>query len=616
MNILLNLLIYFIESFNIFNEYSELIYDFYMPIYKDIVNHIYYDTRNKQLSTIELIIFGKNFIPLNLKYDSYDLDKLDSNNNRHRIRACLVNIDPYKIQYLNDINFKKKNFEFKNKSYQIIIRIPENSNKFQYSLSLIKIKNLNNFLYSGDEVKKINNNNIDINEIKKFCSDYNIFSSVLNEAITYEYLKDYNDENDLGLSEDLQHLITLYENIKINDLYVYLFESNNFINTSSSLELIHYNYFLMEFKSIINNIASENLFKKFIEYNNFSLDNYEIEKYLYSKLLKDNQINKEEEKIKILQTCSDILVKTTLSKNKIINIDYIKIENLEKNSPNNPYNKAIKLINDIIDNLNEDSRLFEAFLYFNSGTINNLLEKNEKKIKYNTSNNFGETIYSELEEYITEFGLSLLNLDQIKKHLKNLIPKLIIRVETNVKFRAFYDDKTNIMIINESTLFKESIENLNIFYKGNSEKYVIPITMEIFHEMLSHGKIRYYDDEELTPRFYRDSKNNYEFKNISKICKTLDNNYLSVPVPESGRILESFISENNYVIEHLKMPELDNIKFINYKYWISSNFDYISNEILKNQNIDSSNSKKMNIDEIYIDDTEDCYINRIGKKYK
>ena len=46
---------------------------------------------------------------------------------------------------------------------------------------LLKIKNLNNFLYSGDEVKKINNNNIDINEIKKFCSDYNIFENPIGE---------------------------------------------------------------------------------------------------------------------------------------------------------------------------------------------------------------------------------------------------------------------------------------------------------------------------------------------------------------------------------------------------------------------------------------------------
>ena len=50
--------------------------------------------------------------------------------------------------------------------------------------------------------------------------------------------------------------------------------------------------------------------------------------------------------------------------------------NVEKINVSNSYKIAINFVKEIIENLNEDSRLFEIFLCLDSNVIENLLEKN------------------------------------------------------------------------------------------------------------------------------------------------------------------------------------------------------------------------------------------------
>ena len=311
----------------------------------------------------------------------------------------------------------------------------------------------------------------------------------------------------------------------------YLFLNQNIPN---SLELINNNYFFFFFISINN---KGNSIDNFLEFRLNIIQNNAVHQTFFNKLKFDKNIE-ENEKNQLLQASSIICNKSILSKNNILEIDYIKIGTGNKN---NPFNKAIELVKNIIDNLEENSRLFEAFLYFDSGSIENYLESiNETNYYYN--NSFNEKVVIKSKKYKSEFGLSLLNINQVKSHLKKLIPKLIIRLSSNNKFRAYYEETTNTMIINELTIFQQNTSYLNTLYtKKDSDKFVIPIVMEIFHEMMSHRKERFVDKDELSPRYYRDSSHDFEYRSVKKNCETEKGESQSLPIPESGRVLEKFI---------------------------------------------------------------------------
>lgn len=46
------------------------------------------------------------------------------------------------------------------------------------------------------------------------------------------------------------------------------------------------------------------------------------------------------------------------------------------------------------------------------------------------------------------------NIDEVKNHLLQLIPRFIIRIYTDMKFNANYDPNSRIMFLNEKMLFK------------------------------------------------------------------------------------------------------------------------------------------------------------------
>lgn len=212
-------------------------------------------------------------------------------------------------------------------------------------------------------------------------------------------------------------------------------------------------------------------------------------------------------------------------------------------------------------------------------------------------------------------GYHYKNVEQVKARLKQLIPKLIIRIESRINFRAYYDRDMNIMIINEIKTFGETIEAMNsFFYEEDGDKYIIPIAIEILHGMVSNGKVRIIEKDEMSPRFFRDSKNNFEYKSICKMCEIRKGKLENLPIPESGRILEYFISENVSIINTLKTPFKENNIFINYKFWIGENFNFIENTIKEINYTSDSSLNNILFDELDLDNIDDCYIDR-GEKY-
>lgn len=610
----------YIELFDIFEGVSNnKIYNFRMSIYKKIVNYIHYDTTKNGLSSIEMIFFGKKNLPSQINYGEIKLSQFNNNKNKYRKRICFANIDPYDVEYLNDESFKKNHYIFGNDSYQIILRFAQN-NSIKYSVSNISFQKQNysdgiiyyeSFIESHSEINleknyenKDENIWIDKEEIKyvdDFYSNYNIFlDSLYDGSLNNEEVQNY-------LSDDLAFLNEGYNRIKNKKIFQYLQDPFTLSDTLNDNKYIEYYFFLNEYNSIYN---SGNTLLNFISLTENAIETNKVVKNFLNNLNSDKNLELYD-KTKILKASSEICIKSILSKNSVNGIDYICIENVNNN---HPYRRAVELISNIINHLDEDSRLFEAFLYFNSGTIENKLEK-EKKIKYKQTNYFGEIICGEFAEYKTEFGLSLLNINQVKSHLKNLIPKYFIRIHTPINFRAYFSKETNLMVLNEKIIFNENLTTLNLLYKSeDSDKYIIPIVMEILHEMMSHGKIRIIDTEEMSPRYFRDSNNNFEYQSIFKICELESNSMEKIPIPESGKILEHFISNNTKIINTLKTPLKENTKFIDFKFWIGSNFDGLESEIEKRDKKQNLVGTKMLLDEFENDYIDDCYIDR-GKKY-
>lgn len=594
----------YFEEFNIFEkEKISPLYSFRMPIYKGIINHINYDIDQKgPSSAIEMLFFGKKNLPNKIKYKGIYLTNFDDNNNKYRKRICFANANLDELEYINEEKFK----EFRNDSFQLIIRLSEN-NSFQYSLTPMK-KVVEEYDIENDfnKSKNIYIEKEDLNILESFCSDYRIFMECI---IGKEKIPDNNNDY-IKYLDDLNLIIEKYDAIKKKDnllqLPNYLLNPTKYNIYSNSLQIVHYSYILSVFINIYEKGNSIYNFFKFKDNTNITNN---VEQEFYEKLEKDINLNLEN-KINLLLTFSNICMKAIFSEESITGVDYINIDSINKN---NPYYKSNVLLNNIILHLDENSRLFEPFLYFDSGILQNYLEKNQK-IHYFSKNCFGEITEAAFEEFKTEFSVSLLNINQVKTHLLKLVPKLIIRLQSPIKFRACYDKYANIMVINEQIMFGEKLEMMNLIYKGkDSDNYIIPITLEILHEMDSHGKIRLIDKAQLSPRYYRDSQDNFRVKSFLKKC-TVNGMKIDLPVPESGRVLENFISKNNSVITALKRPLKENIKFLDYKYWISDNFNFIEQQIkiMSEQNLIDNN---LLVDEFDEEEIDDCFIDR-GNNYK
>ena len=202
--------------------------------------------------------------------------------------------------------------------------------------------------------------------------------------------------------------------------------------------------------------------------------------------------------------------------------------------------------------------------------------------------------------YFGSGEIKLLNTNEIKKYLLNLLPRFIIRIESKIKYRAYYESETNIILINEKEMFGKSIETLDEIYLEESNSFVIPIAMEVLHEMLAHGKVRLNDKSIRSPIVYKDKKYNFESKSIKKTINNKD-----YPIGDSGKVLEYYISGKSEIIKQLKKPNKKNEILIDSSYWIGENFEKLEEIVTQNKYENNEN-----LDEIEEEDnlSDDCYV--------
>ena len=550
--------IYYNEIISFFTEENDEIplFSIEYPIYFNKVNIIYIDhNKNEYFVSVELIFqsVNENLLPTKIVYDGLNLNKFDIFQNKLRKRIGLFNINPKKLDITNNIYKQYPDFQFEQEnSYQILIRIPQNS-ETKYSITNFE-------LIENNENKKINKFKGDKKKFMDLLSEFNSdFQILIQKTVKSEIINE-------GFFAKINEKYNIIENLG-KDYYENVLNYSDF--EEIDLNIFHYMFYCQEFFEIYKMKIGE---EKILTEKFFLNFNSEYEK----NILRIKELNCDiKEKILFIKTYNKHYINSFTSGK---DINYISILNIKELNENNAYTKAIEFIKSIILNLKEESRLFEVFLYLDSDIIENLLINNiEKSINYEDSYNNKKIL--KYGKNPTEYGLNMLNIDEIKMHLLKLIPKYIIRIDSEMKINANYEPNTKIMALNEKRIFKISSLLLNklIEDEKKNKPFIIPIIIEILHEIYGHGKIRLINNKIKSPEEYRDSKHDFNRCEIKKKIKIND----FVNYPESGVVLENFISEKRKILKWLKtIHKKNDIKeILDFSLWVDKDFNKLEEKI-------------------------------------
>ena len=595
--------IYYCDLISVFVNNLKLC-QFYFLIYIGKKNTIILDLDENGKPSFELFFYTKDskLNPSTLIYKDKEYNQFENYENKYRSRIFFANVDPTKLGYVNSEIVNKNNLNLGDNTYHAIFRVI-NDKKFEVSLS-----DMNKYF---DYIEELEPEKIKTEQI-------GILRELLNKFMIkfWEFYSINLNSDDLKLPTLLIQRKNIYEELKElsqdvakNDYYYFLQEpkKNKYEyyeydqnDQNNILNMFYHDYFLHQFLQLDESgyISDE---KKFLSIREMACQEHCFIDEIFEKLCNDTNLSLEQ-KVKILKTVALFLEDTLREKKSIFGVNYINLETISKE---NPYYKSIELLKKIISNLTEDSRLFEAFLYFDSIVIENVLIKNtESNYKYKDS--FGKICKVEQPKFLTEYGISLMKVEEIKKHLMSLLPSVIIIFGTNTKIRALFQPNTNMMAINEYCLFNNYGKGCDIIFKAEPDNYIIPITMEILHEVLGHGKLRYgigVEEDNYSPLAVRDSKNNFQIQKIIKKVRLFNDIEVEINKGETGRVLEHYISENTEVIQFLKQKTMYK-EIINPDYWTGINFDLL-HKALKCDN-KSTQSNLGNIITDYDSDNE-CY---------
>ena len=178
--------------------------------------------------------------------------------------------------------------------------------------------------------------------------------------------------------------------------------------------------------------------------------------------------------------------------------------------------------------------------------------------------------------------LSMLTLNQVKKHLFDLLPKFFFKVSNNYQFNALSDSGNRITLFNETRILYLKTKKKD--FKLDPNACVLPLMIEFAHEPFSHLKIRYSDISCVSPLL-----NPIKGKN-KFLCS---NDYSS----ESGYVMEYFLIDNYDELKHLKYRNIELFPLTNSEYWTDINFNKMKkfNKKVMEKNPMSSINRKENI---------------------
>ena len=219
------------------------------------------------------------------------------------------------------------------------------------------------------------------------------------------------------------------------------------------------------------------------------------------------------------------------------------------------YYKALKLLEDILDNLKPNSKLLEILYLIYSGTGNS--KNNNKTDKTNI----------------------LLNLPMISKkniitHIKSIFPNMIIRKNKARKKKisryADIDIYSGIITFYEETLFNKKMDDAKkilIDEPDKNDQYTITIFICLLHELCSHLKLLIRDKTIKSPNIINDPYDNYQETELE--------------IGESGRTMEYYINNDIKKIKFLKFSFSSKTDLCNHYLWTDENFESLNNIVEK-----------------------------------
>ena len=589
--------------------------DYLKPKEKNYFNLIKFKKNNFSFEISEDSVYCILFQKFNLNYNFYPFYIKLKNHNKKEIRGykfilylgllnnvnCLINYfgeESYSIEYFYynfDYNIENKLPEFhtiksNDKEYKVTKsdHFDSKARKRFIILNYYDIENVK--IYKDKLNKKKMDEPKDEKQIKKneiALEKYEIEDIISDDEEVYPEIKNYisllfiffyekQKKNLLGIYDinDIKDCIPPKKEIyKPKGEYKIFYKFFNIMNGDINLKKEEKNDYLKSLKKYTNDSDIEELVTEFNkDFSNINYENYIIYinlcLFYYYNLIdsKDGLISDFKIKFDILKKIKmnlyDKIRIFRFSCREYFRTSYEKrtiqlffMNNLGKE---NSYRLAINYNKMMINNLNENSKLFIPFLQLDSFILYN----------YFINSN--------------SYTLSLEPLIVTKKHLLSSYEDFFFTCRQKEKNKlltlAFQCDKTDVTTINEYGLFPNDVcDTLNI----NGKDYAVPITIELLHERNGHSKKSKKSKRKPTPLYF------YKKKKIVKANKNYQDNDTNISKGEAGRLVE-------YFIRYKKVSLIDDLE---YKFsfgsildkvnlFTSKNFKDLSNEIneIKNKN--------------------------------
>jgi len=595
--------IYILDKVELGNEDESKKEHFIIPIYLKKVNTWYINLIPKIKGYFfECIFYSrlKEKLPENLIFkDILLLNSFDKYNLKYRKAMSIINAEKIFIKdYINNISLDSN-------SYKICVRIQENG-KMLSSVHELKLEEKINTQFS-----KLKPNTDHISRI------FNIFDEFKKNKSTLD-LKIQN--KDLDDDKALKHFLKKY---------IYAKKSYNEIPNINNDEVNLMKEYILKLvlKFIFIDIDKEESIKnKKQKYNNMCLNLIdkitqiitEIEQFANNK--ENSLILKYRLYRATLYNLYSIIKKNSSNNYKCLkNLSKYnqKIIDINSSSETNPYHKAIKFLENVADNLNEDSALFDLLLQYNSGISDDIKLLFKRKNKKNQENKLD----------CSKYELSMQTVKEVVNHLKDILPSFIIRYTANNDVYAFYSCLNDVIFLNEQKTFNNS----NIIELNDTDMdmdgYTLPIVIILLHECWGHKKVLSSNNKK------RDSpiRNYIKSQNFNEEQIYLIDEKTGEIKGESGLGIEFLITGvkyNNIFSKYLlSNKDENNDNLLNVKLWVQSDFKEFQQLLSKNieelyeddidsllnknrEDDDSINDRRLNSITYYEDDVE------IGILYK
>ena len=219
------------------------------------------------------------------------------------------------------------------------------------------------------------------------------------------------------------------------------------------------------------------------------------------------------------------------------------------------YYKALKLLEDILDNLKPNSRLLEILYLIDSGTGNS--RNNNKTDKTN--------IFLIFE---------MISKKNIITHIKSIFPNMIIRKnkarKKKITLYAESDIYSGIITIYEETLFNKKLDDAKkilIDEPDKNDQYTITLFICLLNKLCSHLKLIVREKAIKTPNIINDPYDNYQ--------------EIELEIGENGRAMEHYINNDIKKIKFLKFSFSSKTDLCNHYLWTDENFESLNNIVEK-----------------------------------